>query len=147
MTDERPTATRGSLPAVDLPPGPSGVAAGFDWVWFLFSIQGRIARRHYWLHYVVPFVAASLLFGVLDAVLGTYDEETGWGVLSGLFSLVALWPGIAVSVKRVHDRDWSGWFLLVGLIPIAGAIWLLVEAGFLPGTPGRNRFGPPPPPA
>lgn len=149
MADDRPEPPpgRGSLPRIDLPPAGSVPPASFDWVWFFFSMHGRIARRHYWLSYVLPFVVNSLALGVADSFLGTFHEESGWGLLSGLFSLAALWPGIAVSVKRVHDRDWSGWFVLIALIPIVGGIWLLIELGFLPGTPGPNRFGPPPPPA
>ena len=48
-----------------------------------------------------------------------------------------------VHIKRFHDRDKSGWWVLIGLIPIIGAIWLLIELGFLKGTPGPNRFGSP----
>jgi uncharacterized membrane protein YhaH (DUF805 family) len=54
---------------------------------------------------------------------------------------LTLWPWIAVSVKRFHDRGRSGWFLLIALIPFFGALWLLIELGFLRGTPGPNRFG------
>ena len=158
MENGNPPARRGSLPPTPLPPrepsrgdlgAPMPAAppdyGAFDWRWFLFSIEGRIARRHYWLYYFVPFLLISLGLALVDVLFGNYDPETGWGLLSGLFSLAALWPGLAVAIKRAHDRNRSGWFLLVMLIPIAGAIWLLVELGFLPGTPGPNRFGPPPP--
>ena len=158
MENGNPPSGRGSLPPTPLrpreasspdlrvptPPAPLADQR-FDWVWFLFTIQGRITRRHYWLYYFVPLFVISLGLVMVDVSFGNYDPETGWGLLSGLFSLAALWPGIAVAVKRAPDRDRSGWFLLVMLIPIAGAIWLLVELGFLPGTPGANRFGPPPP--
>ena len=56
---------------------------------------------------------------------------------------LALIPSIIVYIKRFHDRDKSGWWVLIGLIPIIGGIWLLIELGFLKGTPGPNRFGPP----
>ena len=56
---------------------------------------------------------------------------------------LALIPSIIVYIKRFHDRDKSGWWVLIGLIPIIGAIWLLIELGFLKGTDGPNRFGPP----
>jgi uncharacterized membrane protein YhaH (DUF805 family) len=62
----------------------------------------------------------------------------------GVVWLIFLWPGLALGVKRCHDRDKTGWFLLIGLIPIIGAIWLLVELGFLDGTQGPNKYGPSP---
>jgi uncharacterized membrane protein YhaH (DUF805 family) len=83
-----------------------------------------------------------LLF--VDMALGTYDPQNGVGLLSGIFSLLVIIPAILVYIKRWHDRDKSGWWMLILLIPIVGAIWFLVELGFLPGTPGPNRFGPPP---
>ena len=47
-------------------------------------------------------------------------------------------PAIIVHIKRFHDRDKSGWWVLIGLVPIIGAIWLLIELGFLKGTPGAE---------
>ena len=61
-----------------------------------------------------------------------------------LLYAVDVWIGLALAVKRCHDRDKSGWFLLIGFIPIIGGVWLLVELGFLDGTQGPNRFGPSP---
>lgn len=55
-----------------------------------------------------------------------------------------IWAGLGLAVKRFHDRDKSGWWILIQLIPLVGAIWYIVETGFLPGTPGTNRFGPDP---
>ena len=55
--------------------------------------------------------------------------------------VVVTWVSLAVSVKRWHDRDKSGWMVLIGFIPIIGAIWTLVELGFIRGTVGPNRFG------
>ena len=79
----------------------------------------------------------------VDAATGRYNPETGLGLFSGIFALLALIPSVIVYIKRFHDRDKSGWWVLIGLIPIIGPIWLLVECGFLKGTPGPNRFGPP----
>ena len=77
--------------------------------------------------------------------IGTYDPQNGVGLSSAAFSRWwCIIPAILVYIKRFHDRDKSGWWMLIVLIPIVGAIWLLVELGFLPGTPGPNRFGPPP---
>jgi uncharacterized membrane protein YhaH (DUF805 family) len=63
--------------------------------------------------------------------------------LSGLFVLASIIPAILVDIKRWHDRDKSGWWMLITLVPIIGAIWLLIELGFLKGTPGPNQFGSP----
>src|SRR5680860_792339 len=69
--------------------------------------------------------------------------ESGGGLLSGIWGLITLIPAILVDIKRWHDRDKSGWWMLIVLVPIIGWIWFIVELGFLKGTPGPNRFGPP----
>ena len=96
-----------------------------------------------WLYLVLPAVVVSIILSIIDASIGTVDPESGLGLLSGLWSLIVLIPAIIVYIKRFHDRDKSGWWVLIGLIPIIGALWLLVELGFLKGTDGPNRFGPP----
>lgn len=80
---------------------------------------------------------------LIDAAIGTVDAESGLGLLSGLWSLIILIPSILIYIKRFHDRDKTGWWVLIGLIPIIGAPWLLIELGFLKGTDGPNRYGPP----
>ena len=60
------------------------------------------------------------------------------------YLFVITWPGIAVSVKRWHDIDVSGWWVLIGLVPYVGWLILLVFNGFSRGSIGRNRFGPDP---
>ena len=64
-------------------------------------------------------------------------------VLLGTVVLVG-WISFAISAKRWHDRDKSGWYNLLVLVPFAGPIWFLTECGFLRGTVGPNRFGPDP---
>jgi uncharacterized membrane protein YhaH (DUF805 family) len=103
-----------------------------------FSFRGRIPRRTYWLLYVLPIAASGLVAQILDGALGAE------GVLAGLVGLVTFVASFAGYVKRCHDRDHSGWFLLVGLIPVVGWIWLFIEVGCLRGTIGPNRFGPDP---
>jgi uncharacterized membrane protein YhaH (DUF805 family) len=56
-------------------------------------------------------------------------------------NLLLLWPALALSVKRWHDRDKPGWWVLVGLIPVIGWLWLVIENGLLRGSAGANRFG------
>ena len=65
-----------------------------------------------------------------------------WIVL-GVFYIFLIWIGLALQVKRWHDRDKPGVWVLINFIPFIGGIWALVECGFLPGTPGPNRFGNP----
>jgi len=110
------------------------------WGRFLFSFEGRITRQQYWLRFVLPFFVITFILGVLANATGSIV----FNLLSGLVNLALIWPSIAVGAKRCHDRDRSGWFLLIGLIPILGAIWLLIDLGFLRGTVGPNRFGPDP---
>src|SRR5215831_12440983 len=95
---------------------------------FLFSFRGRVSRYQYWVRYVLPYALLFIGLSIVDAAAGTYDEKSGTGLLSGIFMLVAVWPGLAIGVKRCHDRDRSGWFLLISLIPIIGVIWLFVGA-------------------
>ncbi|WP_158744596.1 DUF805 domain-containing protein [Acidisphaera sp. L21] len=66
-------------------------------------------------------------------------------ILSSLMSLRTIVPNLALGIKRCQDRDHAGWFLLIGLIPLVGAVWLGGELGFLRGMEGTNRFGPDPP--
>jgi uncharacterized membrane protein YhaH (DUF805 family) len=111
---------------------------------FYFSAQGRVNRKQWWLRLILPILIIILVLSFVDGVIGTYNPDTGFGILSGLFALASLIPAILVDIKRWHDRDKSGWWMLIALIPIIGSIWLLIELGFLAGTPGPNRFGPPP---
>ena len=105
---------------------------------FYTSIDGRCRRQDYWLRYVLPFVVGSFIAGIIDAFLGLQP------VVVSIFSLAALWPFIAVGVRRCHDRDYSGWMLLISLIPVIGWLWALIDLGFIAGTTGSNRFGPDP---
>lgn len=76
----------------------------------------------------------------MDSVFGVYDDESGWGMLSGIFWLGTLIPSLAVSVRRLHDVGKSGWFLLFWLIPIAGWIILFVWS-VTKGDVGSNAWG------
>ena len=116
--------------------------------------RGRISRRVYWLHYVVPIAVLTLVAGVVDGALGypgltgTATDSGGFyaatgGPVSTLATLATLVPSISSSVTRLHDRDHSAWWLLWLLLPIIGWLVLLVQNGFLRGTPGANQYGPP----
>jgi len=82
-----------------------------------------------------------LPFGVLNNILYFGVATKGAQMLSMIISIIFIWPTLALAVKRLHDRNRSGWFSLIVLIPIIGPIWYLIEVGFLRGTIGPNRFG------
>lgn len=103
----------------------------------LFSFEGRINRQTYWIMAIVFFI----IYAVLAALMQT--KNNGLIVLAIIVELALIIPSLTTGVKRWHDRNKSGWWVLIALIPLIGAIWSLVELGFLPGTPGNNRFGAP----
>ncbi len=78
-------------------------------------------------------IAAVVLYNVLDIAMG----NMGYGPLYGLYTLAVLIPGIEVAVRRIHDIGKRGWILFIILIPLAGAIWLLVVL-VTDGNPGQN---------
>jgi len=110
---------------------------------FYLSADGRVNRKQWWLKLILPIFVISIVLSIVDFATGHYDPQEKIGLFTGIFGLIALVPSIFVYIKRFHDRDKSGWWVLIALIPIIGAIWLLIECGFLKGTPGPNRFGPP----
>ena len=88
----------------------------------------------------IAVLATNIVFLVVDALIGT-PSQTARGI-AGLLCAIALnLPAIILYAKRWHDRDKSGWWSLIVLIPGIGGIWMLIELGFLRGTAGPNRFG------
>jgi uncharacterized membrane protein YhaH (DUF805 family) len=114
-----------------------------DWKYLLTSFEGRINRAKFWAG-VGVLIAAAILASLIDSILGLHFGEAGFGLISALVGLVSIYLGIALYAKRWHDRDKSGWWTLIVLVPIIGPIWFLVECGILEGTRGPNRFGPDP---
>lgn len=118
----------------------------------LFSFQGRINRAKFWLIHVGMWVVMAVAFGVLlgGAALSGDPEAAmrSAGTVPGLILVavyvVMVWVGLAAGVKRWHDRNKSGWWILIGLVPVIGGLWYLIECGFLPGTAGPNTYGPDP---
>jgi uncharacterized membrane protein YhaH (DUF805 family) len=117
-----------------------------DLKFLLTSFQGRIRRTHFWL----AGIGTGVVMGVLASVIMSFSGIARGApnpialLLLGVLYVVAIFISLAVDVKRCHDRDKSGWFLLIGLIPLIGGLWLLIDLGFLDGTPGPNKFGPSP---
>ena len=112
---------------------------GIDWNHLLFQFDGRINRAKYWLGFVVVLVGFLIVGGLVAGI----DSGAARAVL-GLAYLALFWPALAVQIKRWHDRDKSGWWVLIGLIPFIGSLWVLIECGFLQGTEGPNQYGPDP---
>ena len=83
---------------------------------------------------------ALLLLSIVDRVTGTWDPTSDLGLFTLIFALGSTIPAIAVSVRRLHDTDRSGWWFLIQLIPLIGGIVLLVFF-CLDSSPGQNRFG------
>ena len=110
------------------------------WAALWFTVDGRATRFDYWMRWVVPYFIGAVIAAFLDDILGTVNPTGGLGVIMVLYFIAAFWPNLAVGIKRCHDRGRSGWFLLIGLVPLLN-LWLLVELAFLRGTPGTNRFG------
>ncbi len=101
--------------------------------------EGRARRKEYWIFFLVNLIATFIL-AVIDGATGTFDAEAGLGLLGTIYALAVLLPSLAVAVRRLHDTDRSGWWLLLIFLPIIGFIVLLVFM-VLQGTPGHNRFG------
>jgi uncharacterized membrane protein YhaH (DUF805 family) len=102
------------------------------------GFEGRAARPEYWW-WVLFIIVVAVVLQIIGSILFGADSSAA-GALAGLFYLVTLLPSLAVSVRRLHDTDRSGWWLLIGFIPLIGGLILLffmVQAG----TPGPNRFG------
>lgn len=127
-----------------------------DWKYLFTSFEGRINRKPFWLSLLALVVVEWILILVLSLVLGTSmmgsidpnmaPDEAAALATKGMIpiiivSLLFLYPALAVYAKRWHDRGKSGWWTLIGLVPIIGGIWLLVELGFLRGTEGPNQYG------
>lgn len=115
----------------------------------LFSFEGRASRSKFWLVFLLSIFVSFVV--VLFTLLATpalmimgYFSPTVASVVSILLYLLMIpmwWISIATSVKRFHDRNKSGWWYLIVLIPLLGALWLIIENGFLKGTVGSNNFG------
>jgi uncharacterized membrane protein YhaH (DUF805 family) len=104
------------------------------------EFSGRARRQEYWMFFLISFIISTVLSGI-DRAIGT--NSSSGGLLQGIYGLAVLLPTIAVNIRRLHDTNRSGWWVLLWLIPILGWIPVIV---FLAqdGTPGDNKYGPDP---
>ncbi|EDL65650.1 Integral membrane protein [Bacillus sp. SG-1] len=110
--------------------------------WYFKSIknylyfEGRARRKEYWMFTLINF----LIFWILEFI----ENYKGWRtLLSGLYGLFIILPVVAVNVRRLHDIGRSGWWMLIGLVPVFGPIALFVLA-FMDSEEGSNQYGPNP---
>jgi len=118
----------------------------------LFSFEGRVNRAKFWLVVLGIAVVQAVIYGAaLGGAAASGDPEQAMnavGPVMGLVllavSIVFIWISLANAVKRFHDRNKSGWWILIVLVPVIGGLWYLIECGFLRGTAGPNTYGPDP---
>ncbi len=111
------------------------------------DFSGRSRRKEYWMFVLLQILLLFPLMAIGFVMGGLSDGGEGGSILFlllvGAFGLVFFIPSLAVQVRRFHDQDKSGWFILLGLIPYLGGLILLIFM-CLEGTRGHNRFGPDP---
>ena len=103
-----------------------------------FGLRGRIGRGTYWRAGVLGLLAVGLAAMALLRIAGLSSERA-----ENLVNLLLAWPAIAITVKRWHDRDRAGWWVLNNMVPLIGWLWAFIDNGFMRGTPGPNRYGEP----
>lgn len=114
------------------------------------DFSGRSRRKEYWMFALFSVIVSIVLLGLMFAGIDGIDSATGEPKLGALaylgIGLLVIWglgsvvPSIAVQVRRFHDQDKSGWFMLLGFIPYIGGLIVLVFM-CIEGTRGTNRFG------
>jgi uncharacterized membrane protein YhaH (DUF805 family) len=106
------------------------------------NFNGRARRSEYW-YFALTSIIIFIIAMILDNVLGIAFDNIGYGPIYITFALATLLPGLAVTVRRLHDVGKSGWFYFIVLIPFIGSIWLLVLF-CTEGDQGTNSYGPDP---
>jgi uncharacterized membrane protein YhaH (DUF805 family) len=115
----------------------------------LFGFQGRVNRAKFWLVNIGLIVVEAIVFGVAGGASMLSEDPSNMtmpsfgllGIVCLLVFIVLFWAGLAIAVKRWHDRNKSGWWVLIAFVPVIGGLWYLIECGFLPGTTGANNYG------
>ena len=121
-------------------PSPPDARSAFDepmpLAQIVFAFRGRVPRAVFWLYGVLGPLLISVMLEMLLGIVGVSERKT-----EAIVGLLLIWPCTAVAVKRWHDRDKSGAWVLINLVPLVGMLWSLVENGLMRGTVGANRFG------
>lgn len=103
------------------------------------NFSGRARRKEYWMFTLFHYLAIIILF-VIDGITGSLDSESGFGLLSALYILGTIIPGLAVTVRRLHDSGRTGWWLLLYFIPLIGPLTIFIFTVF-DSEPSTNEYG------
>jgi uncharacterized membrane protein YhaH (DUF805 family) len=123
-----------------------------EWGWLFTSFEGRINRAKFWAGVIILWLVSIIInLTIAEVFVAQYDPLQVFPTMAPLAWIVWLLAAVAIAymslavfAKRWHDRNKSGWWSLIILVPFIGSIWALVECGCLPGTEGPNRYGPDP---
>lgn len=102
------------------------------------DFKGRARRQEYWMFSLISTIISVSLMLIDQFIFGLND----YGIQT-VYALAVFLPGLAVTVRRLHDVGKSGWFFFIAFIPLVGAIWLLVLF-CTDGEEGENKWGPNP---
>ena len=102
-----------------------------DWIYLYTNFEGRIARKDWWTGFLLIFVVSL----VLSFLIGNQ------GIVPLVIAIILFVGGLALHIKRFHDRGKPGWWVFVFLIPLIGFIWMIVEMGVLEGDADANDYG------
>ena len=103
--------------------------------------SGRATRSEFWF-FVLFNIIISFVLGFIDGMIGGPGTKESIGILGSIYSLAVLLPSIGVTVRRLHDTNRSGWWILIGLLPIIGGIVLIIFAAM--DSTADNKYGPNP---
>ena len=113
-----------------------GGAEPLSFIDLYLRVDGRVARRTFWLHGVLALLVVGLIGNAVFDIAGITGDN-----VDRLVNLVLVWPLLAISAKRIHDFDHSGWWVLLHFVPVVGSLAMIAVLGCVPGTHGANRFG------
>ncbi len=103
---------------------------------------GRASRSEYW-YFALFNLIIIIILSIIDGATGNFNPNMGLGLFGTIYELAVLLPTIAVAIRRLHDTNRSGWWLLIGFVPIVGGLVLLAFMIF-DSHPGTNQYGPNP---
>ena len=101
--------------------------------------DGRARRQEYWM-FCLFNILVSIGFMIIDYVAGLTEAAGGQSPLNILYTLATFLPGIGVAIRRLHDTNRSGWWILIAFVPLIGVIMLLIWM-VTDSNPGSNKYG------
>lgn len=103
------------------------------------TFSGRARRKEYWM-FLLFHILFLIVASIIDNIAGTTMSNSPYGLIYILYGLFIFMPSLAVSVRRLHDINKSGWWIFISLIPLIGGIWLIVLQA-TEGDSGSNEYG------